>query len=344
MKKTKFIGFLAIFTLISLTMIACDADECAHIWGRDVITEPTCTTGGFTTQTCSMCLGRRQINPTSASATHHIWGRGEITEPTCSADGFTTQTCTMCPETRQIDPTSATGEHIWGNDVVTPPTCLDGFTTQTCISCPETRQITPTTAVRTPNWDWATHTAGSGLRECQYPGCTATAGIGDIGPEGGVIFYVREAGFTFFQDAADTTGATRHYLEASPANLGDFSWAISFVLIPGLSQNADDPTDWAIGRGMKNTEIIIAHGIANSHTTGAATAARGLGADWFLPSRNELDALFQNRAAVGNLGTPWFWSSSQGSPHHAWGQNFPNGSQSASGKNGFGAVRAVRAF
>ncbi|MCL2411011.1 MAG: DUF1566 domain-containing protein, partial [Treponema sp.] len=275
----------------------------------------------------------------------HDWGRGEITEPTCSEDGFTTQTCTICPETRQIDPTSATGEHIWGNDVVTPPTCLDGFTTQTCISCPETRQINPTTAVVPHNWNWGTHVAGSGPRECQRPGCTVTAGIGDIGPEGGVIFYVRESGFTFFQNAADTTGVIRHYLEASPANLGNnIQWANQNRLIPGLSQNANEQTDWAIGRGMRNTEIIIAHGIANSYTTSAATATRALGADWFLPSRNELNELFQNRAAVGNLGTGWFWSSSQCDTYHAWDQNFAGGGQSVDVK-GFGnAVRAVRAF
>ncbi|MCL2411854.1 MAG: hypothetical protein FWC97_09455, partial [Treponema sp.] len=275
MKKTKFIGFLAIFTVISFTMIACDAEngngECAHIWGSDAVTLPTCFAGGFTMQTC-----------------------------------------TRCPETRQINLTSAFGGHNWGNDILTPPTCLvDGFTTQTCTRCPETRQISPTSAIG-HNWNWGTHVAGSGLRECQHSGCTVTAGIGDIGPGGGVIFYVRGVlGFTFFQNATDTTGVIRHYLEASPANLGSLQWANNWFLIPGLSQNSSDPTDWAIGRGMKNTEIIIAHGIANSYTTGAATAARGFGADWFLPSRNELNALFQNRAAVGNLGTGWFWSSSQ---------------------------------
>jgi len=209
--------------------------------------------------------------------------------------------------------------------------------------CPETRQIDPTSAIG-HIWNWDTHIAGSGLRECQYPGCTVTAGIGDIGQRGGIIFYANEEGFTFFQNATDTTGVTRHYLEASPADLGNFQWASLQQLIPGLSQNGGDQTDWAIGRGMKNTEIIIAHGIANSYTTNAATAARGLGADWFLPSRDELNEIFQNRAVVGNLGTSWFWSSSQDDAHFAWDQNFAGGGQNVASKRHFGAVRAVRAF
>ncbi|MCL2412189.1 MAG: DUF1566 domain-containing protein, partial [Treponema sp.] len=74
------------------------------------------------------------------------------------------------------------------------------------------------------------------------------------------------------------------------------------------------------------------------------TAARGFGADWFLPSRNELNALFQNRAAVGNLGTGWFWSSSQGNTTNAWLQSFASGSRLDFNKHSNDAVRAVRAF
>ncbi|MCL2411273.1 MAG: DUF1566 domain-containing protein, partial [Treponema sp.] len=233
--------------------------------------------------------------------------------------------------------------HIWGSDEITEPTCLEGgFTTQTCTRCPETRQINPTPAGH--DWNWDTFVAGSGLRECQRSECTDTAGIGDTGSGGGIIFYVRESGFTFFQNATDTTGVTRHYLEASPANLGSFQWATSNILIPGLSQNGWETTDRAIGRGMKNTEIIIAHGLENSYTTGAATAARGFGADWFLPSINELNALFQNRAAVGNLGTGWFWSSSRFNTHNAWGQHFASGGQQGNLNPFNSAVRAVRAF
>ncbi|MCL2410373.1 MAG: DUF1566 domain-containing protein [Treponema sp.] len=425
MKKTKFIGFLAIFTVISFTMIACDADECEHIFGSDFVTPPTCLLGGFTTQTCTRCPQTRRINLTPAFGGQHIFGNDVVTPPTC-LDGFTTQTCTRCPETRQINPTPAIGEHIWGsdvvtpptcgvggfttqtcttcsetrqinqtlatgmhtwgNDVVTPPTCFDGFTTQTCTRCSETRQINQTPAehnwgndvVTPPNcsdgfttqtctichgtrqiaptpgighiWNWGTFVAGSGLRECQRSECTDTAGVGDTGSGGGIIFYVRESGFTFFQNAADTTGVTRHYLEASPANLGNHQWAGlggHTVLIPRLSQDQSDPTDWAIGRGMKNTQIIIAHGIENSYTTDAATAAQGLGEGWFLPSRNELNALWQNRAVVDNLEeVGWFWSSSQLNSLHAWVQSFLNGSQDdfAQKTNNFVAVRAVRAF
>ena len=116
--------------------------ESAHTWGSDVVTAPTCTEAGYTTQTCAECSQTRQTNPTVA--TGHTWGNDVVTAPTCAA-GYTTQTCAECSQTHQINPTAAIGQHVWGGNTVTAPTCLTaGYTTQTCSNCLQTQQINPT--------------------------------------------------------------------------------------------------------------------------------------------------------------------------------------------------------
>jgi len=66
--------------------------------------------------------------------------------------------------------------------------------------------------------------------------------------------------------------------------------------------------------------------------------------DWFLPSKDELNALHEQRATVGGFGKGYYWSSSQYHAYLAWLQNFPNGSQYSNGKNATFGVRPVRAF
>jgi hypothetical protein len=65
--------------------------------------------------------------------------------------------------------------------------------------------------------------------------------------------------------------------------------------------------------------------------------------DWFLPSRNELNQLYIERAYfVGLSGS--FWSSSQVTNMMAWYQNFANGNWDSYSKSTSINVRAVRAF
>jgi hypothetical protein len=66
--------------------------------------------------------------------------------------------------------------------------------------------------------------------------------------------------------------------------------------------------------------------------------------DWFLPSKDELNALHEQRATVGGFGSGHYWSSSQYAANSAWAQNFTHGSQYGNSKNGAFGVRPVRAF
>jgi hypothetical protein len=55
--------------------------------------------------------------------------------------------------------------------------------------------------------------------------------------------------------------------------------------------------------------------------------------DWCLPSKDELNALFNNRAAIGGFNVSgsepagWYWSGTQTNYWGAWGQRFSDGCQ-----------------
>jgi hypothetical protein len=109
-----------------------------------------------------------------------------------------------------------------------------------------------------------------------------------------------------------------------------------------------------IGTGQANTTAIIseqgegsyAAKVCDNYTIGAYS-------DWFLPSKDELNQMFVNKAAINataiaNGGTAFsgslYWSSSEIGADVVWIQIFSNGTQNIVFKNSFYRVRAVRAF
>ncbi len=65
-------------------------------------------------------------------------------------------------------------------------------------------------------------------------------------------------------------------------------------------------------------------------------------ADWYLPSREELNAMYEQRAAVGNLSTQWYWSSTETSADSVWLQHFADGFAHVQPKGLLARVRCVR--
>ena len=95
------------------------------------VTAPTCTTGGYTTYTCSKCNDTYQDKITVA--TGHSY-RQTVIDATCTTGGYTTYLCTKCGDTYRSDNTTPTGHNY--RAVVTAPTCNDqGYTTYTCRDC-----------------------------------------------------------------------------------------------------------------------------------------------------------------------------------------------------------------
>ena len=94
------------------------------------VTDPTCTTDGYTTYTCGAC-GDSYVGDTVKTSGHSY--NAVVTPPTCTMDGYTTYTCGACGDSYVDD--TVKGGHSY-NAAVTAPTCTaDGYTTYTCGAC-----------------------------------------------------------------------------------------------------------------------------------------------------------------------------------------------------------------
>jgi hypothetical protein len=157
--------------------------------------------------------------------------------------------------------------------------------------------------------------------------------VGDRGPGGGRVYL-----------AARTKQPWGRYLEVAPktwnGTTGDLNvnWCTNVVdSIPG-SQGT------ALGTGRANTAAMLT--VCTSDAAVTVTAYRGGGlSDWYLPSRDELRALFLRQRLVGGFQLHGYWSSSEVSPHEAWIQDFYSDYPPAPSDKGFANfVRPVRAF
>jgi len=170
----------------------------------------------------------------------------------------------------------------------------------------------------------------------QTTGIPGTYAIGDRGPAGGFVFYVTADGL--------------HGLEAAPADQPSFvEWGCFGTAIPGADGTV-------IGTGASNTDDINdpVHGCTTAGIAAAVAAAYISPSgyfDWYLPSKDELDLMYDDIGPgnatdpnVGGFGSFFYWSSSEFNVNDAWSQAFFNGSQGANLKGSTVRVRSVRAF
>jgi len=174
-----------------------------------------------------------------------------------------------------------------------------------------------------------------------------TCVVGDTGPGGGIVFYVAGSNFTSTGSDCNTTC---RYLEAAPAPGGgdvSRSWATNANSNQSTAVPAPGATATGIGSGMANTNAIQAQ-TGNVADTSAAVYAYDYSnagkSDWHLPSKDELNQLYINKATVGGFALDFYWSSSESSAAGAWNQFFGLGDQSSSAKTNDTRVRPVRAF
>jgi surface protein len=143
--------------------------------------------------------------------------------------------------------------------------------------------------------------------------------------QGGIITYI------------DSTG--QHGLIAATA---DQSSGIQWY---NGSFGATGATGTAIGTGLTNTNAIIAAQGSGSYAASIARDYNGGGyTDWSLPSKDELNQLYVNRAAIGGFDYEYYWSSTEYDIQYAWLQDFGNGGQDVTDKASAANVRAVRTF
>jgi len=105
--------------------------------------------------------------------------------------------------------------------------------------------------------------------------------------------------------------------------------------------------------GSMNTAIIVATQMADNQTGNFAakvcadysvTVDGVTYGDWYLPSKYELNLLYNQRVAVGGFASDYYWSSTDGDNDSAWQQDFVSGYQDGIVKAYPNYVRAIRAF
>ncbi|HHT0594822.1 TPA: hypothetical protein ACTXXA_002984, partial [Legionella anisa] len=163
---------------------------------------------------------------------------------------------------------------------------------------------------------------------------------------GGIVFYV------------DSTG--QHGLIAAKED-GDGGAFVQW----GISQQTFATGD-GIGAGNMNTVLAIAKQAAENDSTNSAVlvcanyavqadgettcanpgvASDTCYADWYLPSKFELNQLFLQKNTVGNFLADNYWSSTEVGSGAAWSQQFGSGVQGPDNKTfDSNPVRCVRAF
>ena len=170
-----------------------------------------------------------------------------------------------------------------------------------------------------------------------------TQQVGDF-YQGGVIGYIFESG-----DTGYVAGETHGLIAAVEDQSSGIRWNNGSNVPTGA-------TGTAIGTGSANTTAIIsAQGATEtSYAAGLARAYTGGGyTDWFLPSKDELNKMYLNKAtinttAASNSGSDFlnsfYWSSTENDNGNAWVQYFSNGDQYSYYRDATLSVRAVRAF
>ena len=76
----------------------------------------------------------------------------------------------------------------------------------------------------------------------------------------------------------------------------------------------------------------------------AKAACANLSNGWRLPTKDELNLIYENKDRVGGFAFNYYWSSTENNYYDAWLQYFNNGNQSYDGKYSLCNVRAVRAI
>ena len=140
---------------------------------------------------------------------------------------------------------------------------------------------------------------------------------------GGIVFY---------------NSGTQCYVSATSDQSSGAHWGCCGTVISGADGTA-------IGTGEQNTADIEA-GCSTSGIAADICANLTLNghSDWFLPSKDELNQMYIQKATIGGFAADNYWSSTEYNITDARTQYFDSGNQVNNDKAGTCRVRCVRTF
>ena len=264
---------------------------------------------------------------------------GSVAQTLCS--GSTIANLTATGTSIQWYSTSIGGTALSSSTLLVNGTTY--YASQTVGGCESTSRLAVTVSLNNPTVSASSTTVCSGqpttLTASSGTSTTSDFSIGSVGPAGGYVFY----------DQGSIINGWR-YLEVGPSDISTSAeWGCIGTTISGISN--------AIGTGQANTNLIL----AGCSTTGIASrlcdqATINGFSDWYLPSKDEFNAIYQNIYTIGignfntNTGpnssvtsTNRYWTSSQVTPY-GWAQDFTPYYQQIVGKSELCRVRPIRQF
>ena len=196
----------------------------------------------------------------------------------------------------------------------------------------------------------ASHVAG----DCRTESLCA---VGDIGPGGGMVFY---AGAPFTMAGA-TCNTNCRYLAWAPVSWASTQSQNGSFNVPGtattdaratlMPSNLLVGTSTSFGSGLNNTKLMANAAGSGTSSSNAAKAALLYAASdssagqWFLPSRDELVALYQSSVrSRGNFQALNLWSSSEVNSVNNFQVTMETGEVTAESRGIPKLFRPIRAF
>lgn len=334
-------------------------DEASHTYNQVPTTPATCTENGLMTWTCSVCGIHYQTQIDRLG--HDLSEEYAEVPATCTTDGTKAHRhCSRCDKDFDTDGNLIAdvvipAAHTW--DEGTPD---GGFIVFECQVCHETMKK------QKGVYDIGDTGPGGGI---VFYNCDADNTEED--PDGADNLKSSECGWKYLEAAprdlkvVDGVPSVDSELEGYHDADSLFIWAFyressgSYnLLVNGKKTHDETCTGSAIGTGESNTDRLVA-AMGNSPFAGATgdTTTTLYAAklcsdleyndldDWFLPSLDELNLMYELKDTIGGFIADRFWSSTESDgPIYSMVLNFADGGSTWLGRNLGYHIRPIRSF
>ena len=184
----------------------------------------------------------------------------------------------------------------------------------------------------------------SDIATCTYTPVTVPMAL----PDGSVLFYDRGSRYGEYS-IGDDGYPVRLWSDEDDGSAESTNWRYLICDQNDLDNTrkvwgpigvSEGLTGTAIGVGLPNTEAMLAKYADNADYWWKLIKEKrdSTGLKWFMPSKNELNLIYENRTVITGQGGDafktytWYWSSSEDFSDYAWRQSFFNGNQDYNAK------------